>query len=143
MKRTISLLLALIFVSSLLAACGADPAVGTYTLETIGGKTPVEWMKESVNGSEQGLESLLELFGVTKDDLNENFYTLTLENDGKASVCSAYASMYAGAAVRAGTWSIEGDVLTVSLDGETEIFTFKNGVLTREFNGEEGVFKKK
>ncbi|MBR6916782.1 MAG: hypothetical protein IKN38_01225, partial [Clostridia bacterium] len=100
MKRILSLLLTLIFVSSLLAGCGDNSPAGTYTLETIGGKTPVEWMKESVNGSEKGVESLLELFGISKDDLNDNFYTLTLEKDGKALIDSAYGSMYAGVAAR-------------------------------------------
>ncbi|MBR3424236.1 MAG: hypothetical protein IKG80_07070, partial [Clostridia bacterium] len=87
-------------------------------------------------------ENFLELFGVTKDNLNEKFYLLTLENGGKASVYSEYAVMYAGVAESEGVWALDGDVLTVTVDGEDVIMTFKDGVLTHDFNGDEGVFKK-
>ena len=143
MKRTLSLLLTLIFVSSLLTACGTVPAVGTYTLETIGGNTPFDWIVGSLGSSEEAIEDLLGLFGTDKETLNEKFYVLTLENGGKASIYSEYAAMYDGSAESEGTWTLEGDVLTVTVNGEDTLMTFRDGVLTRDFNGDVGVFKKK
>ncbi|MBQ6262095.1 MAG: hypothetical protein IJK58_01105 [Clostridia bacterium] len=142
MKKAISLFFVLVIISVFFTSCGGNSAVGTYTLETIGGKTPFDWIKDSIEGDDDSTEGLLELFGVTKDGLNERFYVLTLEDGGKASVYSEYAVMYAGIAESEGVWTLDGDVLTVTIDGEDVIMTFKDGVLTHNFNGSEGVFKK-
>ena len=142
MKRILSLLLTLIFVSVLFASCGKSSAAGTYTLETIGGETPFEWIKSSIGGDDASAENLLDLFGVTKENLNEKFYILTLDNDGNAYIYSEYTAMYEGFAESEGVWRLDGDVLTVTVNGEDIIMTFKDGILTRDINGVEGVFRK-
>ena len=141
MKKVISLLLMTVLVSLALSSCGGS-AVGTYTLETIGGMTPFDWIKDSLDSSDEAVEDLLDIFGTNKEAVNSRFYVLTLESGGKATVYSEYAAMYEGYAESEGVWSLDGDVLTVTVNGEDLIMKFKNGVLTRDFNGAEGVFKK-
>ena len=142
MKKVLSLLLTIAFLSVMLVACKGNPAVGTYTLKTIKGMTPFDWIKDSMDATDEGVESLLELFDVKKNDLNEKFFILTLKEDGKASVYSEYSVLYKGTAEFEGEWSLDGDKLTVTVDGDAEIMTFKNGTLTCDFDGDEGVFEK-
>ncbi len=142
MKRIISLMLTLIFVSALFASCGNSSAAGTYTLESVGGKTPFEWYSKGLSG--EVVEGLLDLLGTSKEELSANFYILTLENDGKAKIHSEYEALFneEGALESEGVWTLDGDVLTVTVNGKDVIMTFKNGVLTRDFDGDEGVFRK-
>ena len=142
MKNVFSIILAAAILSFALISCGSSSATGTYTLETIGGLTPFEWIKGSLGSSEEAVEDLLDLFGTDKKSLNEKFYVLTLERGGKASIYSEYARMYEGVAESEGTWTLKEDVITVTVNGEDTVLTFRDGVLTRDFNGDVGVFKK-
>ncbi len=69
--------------------------------------------------------------------------TLELKSDGK-EIASMKGGSSGDAAITAeGTYTVEGDKVTVTLSGDKRVYTLKDGDLTIKAMGEEMVLKKK
>ena len=108
MKKLISVLLILAMVISL-AACGAsepDPNAGIYY---------------GTYGTYSG-------FSMAAEELFEGGCSLELKNGGKGEITLGADSYNV-------KWSLEGETITVSLQGEESVGTLKDGVIEIEFLG--------
>ena len=129
MKRTISLILAVLLVAALFAGCElfGSPA-GTYTLKTINGKTLREYYTESAKDYGIDVEKLLKLLGIDLDH-PEELMSIVLNEDGTVEY---RAGLLGDAKVASGTWKQEGGKLILTLAGETKELDYKNGKITLE-----------
>lgn len=151
MKRCISLLLSLLLLAALLTGCGttkpgstaeteAPSAAGVYRLQTIDGQTLYESLLQMTLNqgyTEEILQQTLTRQGYDPEHLDE-LITLTLEADGTAAV----QDMFYGTYNYAGTWTQEGDKVTLVLDGNTLLCTLNEGVLATSFEGSAITFRK-
>ena len=110
--------LAAIMMMSLLTACGgkSDANVGTYKVESLGGKT-VEEYKEA-----------------TGEDISDQFQ-LELKKDGEGIVTVQGEET-------AITWKLDGEKLSLTEDGDTLEAALKDGKVTMDLNGIEVVLAK-
>ena len=147
MKRTLSILLVLALVAALFVGCAgkdnkdnkkpdaknADTVVGTYKVKTMNGKTLQQAMEEEAEASGMTVEEMMEDLpdGVTLD----NLIVLTIKDGGAASI-----AMY-GVTVD-GTWTQDGNNLTITIGDEPMEATYANGEITIEDDGTTIVFAK-
>ena len=137
MKRFMSVVLVAI-VAVMLIGCGKSSGSpeGKYVVKTMDGKTLEETFKEEAGDVDT--EKLFKMLGIESFD---DFLTLELKADGKASMLAM------GEDPDEGTWKQDGDKVTITVDDESNEFTFKGNELTGKFeeDGEthEYVFVKK
>lgn len=134
MKRAISIVLAILLVAALFVGCGSSSSsapsespLGTYRAKTVNGKDLKSYYTESweVENDEQ-METMMSLFGVDK---LEDLFVLTLKEDGKFTI-----SMM-GVAVD-GTWTLSGEKLVLTYEGEPVEGEYRNGEITMEMEGD-------
>ncbi|MBQ9269617.1 MAG: hypothetical protein IJ206_08895 [Oscillospiraceae bacterium] len=115
MKRTLSILLAVIMLLSLLTACGgkADPNIGVYKLSGAMGYS---------------LEEFAGMMGITEEEAAD-MIQMELKDKG------VLALTFDGE-TETGTWSADGETLTIEDAGESITGTIKDGVITIEIEGE-------
>ena len=132
MKRTFSLILALLLVTLFAVSCGGGSSpVGEYVLKTVNGKTVEDYFKEQLGDEAAQYLSMLNLKSFAE------MFTLELKADGTASFSEV------GEADDSGKWELKGDKVIITADGETTELPFKNGELTLDVDGQTMVFKKK
>ena len=108
---------------------GSDPVnlaadvVGTYRLSEFNGMDIREFYTEMAAAYGMSLEEL-------DIDLEElaNSVNITLNADGTAAIVTVDEN-------GTGTWEQRGSVIAITVDGETEEFTYENGVLRAEEDG--------
>lgn len=136
MKRTLCIVLTLLLALSLFAACsksgsstggsGAnlEPTLknvsGSYNLKSLNGKDVKSALREAYG--EEDYKDFLEYFHLDENNLND-FLKMTLKEDGSCTIEEAGMT-------GSGTWKLEGDKVTITIDGETEVGTWSNGILT-------------
>ena len=125
MKRIISLTLVVLMIAAMFVGCGSSSLEGTYKIKSINGKDLMSYFREQI--AEMGgedteitdadVESFLKLMGIENVD---EFVTFTFASDGtlKASVIGEEVT---------GTWTLDGEKLTMTIDGDDQTATFKNG----------------
>lgn len=113
MKRVISIILAVLLVAALFAGC--EPALeATYKLKKINGLSLREFLAQYDNAvTDEQVQQL------------ENRVILTLNKDGTLDSVGK-------ALVGTGAWTRNGDQVTLVINGEIKVCTFKNGELTYE-----------
>ena len=105
MKRAVSMALVVLMLALVLTGCGADP-VGAYVTTFINGQTAGDYM--------QNVGATLEMFGI---DSAQDLMKMEIRADGTFSV-SVSASP-----ARTGTWTRNGNTLSMTLGDVTEAFT--------------------
>ena len=131
MKRTLSLILAVLLVAALFAGCDFSP-VGTYTVKTINGQSVKDYY--TATAKEQygvDLSGLLSLLGIDLDH-PEELMRIELKEDGSVEYRSG---LLGGAKVASGTWKQEGGKLILTLPGETKELEYRNGKIIVELGG--------
>lgn len=113
MKRMVSMVLAILLLATLFAGC-APALEATYKLKKINGMSVREFLAQF--DAEITEESVRQL---------ENRVDLTLNKDGSID---SVGEVLAGK----GTWTREGDKVTLVIGGATKVCTFKKGELTFE-----------
>ena len=126
MKRIISMTLVILLVASLFVGCAGSATVdGTYKIKSINDKSVKDYFSTLAETLGMDLDGILELFGTSADAL-EDMMTITLNKDGTCTVASKMADEESGT----GTWTQDGDKVTITVDDQPSEFTFKNGTLT-------------
>ncbi|MCR5610394.1 MAG: lipocalin family protein [Clostridiales bacterium] len=134
MKKIVSLVIAalILALTLTLTACKTNP-VGSYASVSVNGKTPVDYLKES---GESDAMLLLEALGLTEKEFNQRLFCVALYNDGSALVESILG-------VRGtGTWTLDGNKVTITTNEETYVFTLKGKKLTGTVGKAEIVMEK-
>ena len=139
MKKMLAILLVVVTVFGMLAGCSAKKTVdaeGTYLVKTIDGKTVKEYFDEMAQEYGMDIETIAPLMGLEVDTLDE-FITIELNKDGKAKLNSVMDDS------EEGTWSAEGNMLTITIGNEPQTFEYKDGEFTMDADGMTVVFVKK
>ncbi len=123
MKKLAAFALILVLAASAFAACAAPDPTGRYTLQSINGQTPAEYFKAEADEEGLSLADLLSFLGLPEDKLNE-FMTLTLEKEGKATI------QIFGEDAAECTWELKGGTLYLTDDDGTQELAYKNGAVT-------------
>ena len=122
MKRTLSIILALLIALSLFVGCGGGKSTtaGTYIVKEMGGMSIQDYFEAEVNNSALGmtLDEYLELMGLQSLD---DFMVMELKEDGTATI------KVAGDDPETGTWKEEGDKITITTDDSGAVELTKNG----------------
>ena len=126
MKRVISLTLAVLLIAALFVGCSSSPA-GTYTLKTINGKSAKEYYTAAASEAGIDVDTLLEYLGIDLDH-PENLMQFVLKEDGTADYKLNLGDVKEGS----GTWKLEGDKLTLTLDGDAQEIQYKDGQMILE-----------
>lgn len=130
-KKFLSLLVAVcMFIPCLfmLTACG-NKLEGTYTLhsvtigETTWTKADYEEKKESTDLSEEE-QDMLFAFGMN--------ISIEIKDDG---TCSYSMTFGEETETMDGTWTQDGDKVTITFDGDPQEFTYKDGKLSGSMDG--------
>ena len=132
MKRIVSLTLVVLMVAALFVGCGSSDSLdGTYKLKAIDGKNVKEYFTAIAEKGGKTLQTVLDFMGIDENTL-DNLMTLVLKSDGTFSLNS---KMDAEEKSYDGTWTQDGDKLTLTMDNEPQEFTLKDGELTLELKG--------
>ena len=132
MKRIVSLTLVVLMVAALFVGCGSSDSLdGTYKLKAIDGKNVKEYFTAIAEKGGETLQTVLDFMGIDENTL-DNLMTLVLKSDGTFSLNS---KMDAEEKSYDGTWTQDGDKLTLTMDNEPQEFTLKDGELTLELKG--------
>ena len=109
-----------------LVACGGGSSIsGTFKVASVDGKTVEDTVKE------------YEAAGLTMSASDiEDLMVLEFGSGDSVTVKSAGES-------KTGTYKLDGDKLSITVDNETEDFTYSNNEITMESDGSKIVLKKK
>ena len=133
MKRIVSIALVVLMVAALIVGCSKANAEGKYVVKTLNGKTVEDYFKEEL-GDGETIDSLLEILGIAS---LEEYITLEVKADGTAKM------VLAGDDEAEGTWKLDGNKFTLTVDGESVEGTLKGSELTLTIEGQEcGMVKK-
>lgn len=145
MKRILSILLIALLVCGCFVGCSGsgssggsggsgDGFVGTYYPKTINGKGVRDFYMEQAQQYGLDLATFLSYSGLTEATLDK-FEVLEFRQDGTGKLTTPQESMDF-------TWTLDGEKLTLKVDGATETYTYKNGQVTIESMGVTVVFGK-
>ena len=121
-KKVIGLVLVAILAMSMLVACGG----------TVDASDPNQGLWTATVGEAMGVE-------VDAAEVFKDGFTIELQSDGKCRVSADGSSSNA-------KWTLDGNAITITVEGETMSGTLENGLLTLENVFESGVnfkFEKK
>ena len=109
-----------------LVACGGGSSIsGTFKVASVDGKTVEDTVKE------------YEAAGLTMSASDiEDLMVIEFGSGDSVTVKSAGES-------KTGTYKLDGDKLSITVDNETEDFTYSNNEITMESDGSKIVLKKK
>ena len=119
MKKILACLLVLVLALTCFVACGKKD--GDKAAATVEGKYVISSM--------DGLGSSLEEYLAAVEMKAEDFMTLELKADGAASLNMAGEG-------GDGTWTQDGDKITLTIDGDSMEFTLSGNELKGDFDGE-------
>lgn len=123
MKRIITTILMIATLMILCVGCGKGKDVsGTYKLKSMGGMSIADLQKQY---DEMGIEMNVEDM-VTVELKSDDTFTMKMDKDSQS-----------------GTYSIDGEKISLTVDGDTEEGTLKGKTLTIGSGNEEMVFEKK
>ena len=125
MKRIVSLTLAVLLIAALFAGCGSS-LEGTYKLKMINDKPVKEFIENLASTTGVSMEDALENFGVKSVEELENAMTITLKSD---NTLEYKTTMEGDDDSGTGTWKQDGEKITMTIDGEEQEFTLKDGML--------------
>ncbi len=135
MKRIISMTLVVLMIAALFAACGSSSPAGKYVVKSINGQTVEEAMKDQAEQSGINVDDMLKMLNI---DNIEELITIELKSDGAAVMKSSL-----GGTELTGTWKQDGETVELTLDDQTQKFTFKNNELSASDGDQQYVFVKK
>ena len=135
MKRIISMTLVVLMIAALFAACGSSSPAGKYVVKSINGQTVEEAMKDQAEQSGINVDDMLKMLNIDK---LEDLITIELKSDGAAVMKSSI-----GGTELTGTWKQDGETVELTLDDQTQKFTFKNNELSASDGEQQYVFVKK
>ena len=137
MKRFISLAVIALMLVALFAGCGNSSPVGKYVIKTIDGQSPEDAYKAVLEeyGEGASIDELLEVAGISSLD---EMVTFEFKEDGTMTSTLAMEEE-----TLEGTWTQDGDKLTITMDGESEEFKINGKELSCNMDGQEYVFIKK
>ena len=136
MKRIFAVLLAALFVVSMLAGCSKSGPEGKYVVKSMGGVPVDEYFDSMIAEYGEGMtkESLLNELGISKP---EEFMTFELKSDKTLIVTLA------GEEPQTGTWKADGDQIVFTIGDEILSFRLKNNEFAVNEDGQSYVFVKK
>ena len=134
MKRIVAITLVVIMVAALFVGCGSSSPEGLYRVKTMNGQSLKDAMMAEMGSgaTEDQLNAFLQLMGIEK---LEDIITFDLQSGGKV-----VASMMGEKTE--GTWKVDGEKITITIDGDAQEGTFKNGEITIEEDGMKMVLAK-
>ncbi len=136
MKRIISIALAALMVVFLMAGCkgGASDASGLYKVSEMNGTPILEYFQKEAEDSGAELNDVLSLFGLSEETISD-YWTITLDKDGTVSMTMMGESTE-------GTWTQDGNTVTITIDDEPMDFAYDNGKLSVTAEGVSVVFQR-
>ena len=138
MKRIVSLTLVVLMIAALFVGCGSDSVPGTYKLKKINDKSIKEFYEEIAKAAGVDLSTM----GIDVNKM-EDMITITLKDDGTAEMKGSFEmDEDAEDQVATGTWTQDGDKVTITVDGKAQECTFKSGELTITESGMSMTFAK-
>ncbi len=138
MKRIVSLTLVVLMIAALFVGCGSDSVPGTYKLKKINDKSIKEFYEEIAKAAGVDLSTM----GVDVNKM-EDMITITLKDDGTVEMKGSFEmDEDAEDQVATGTWTQDGDKVTITVDGDAQECTFKSGELTITESGMSMTFAK-
>ncbi len=134
MKRTLSLILAALLIAGLFVGCGLlGSPEGTYTVQTINGKSVKEYFSAAAEDYGLDLSKMLLMLGIDLDH-PEELMSIELKEDGTVEYKSG---LLGDAKVGSGTWKKEDGKIILTLVGETKEIEYKNGKMILEIGSAE------
>jgi len=136
MKRTVSLIMAVMFVLVMVTGCGGgSSAAGKYYIKAIDGED-IEAALMAELGEEEGftIDDYLELLGISS--LGE-MMTIELKSDGTAVIVEV------GEDDTIGTWKQNGNTITITADDDPVDFILNGNELSYDEDGSGYTFVKK
>ena len=132
MKRIVSLTLAVLLIAALFAGCGSSSVEGTYKLRKINDKPVKDFVADLASTTGQSEKEVLEAWEVNSVEELENVMTITLKSDNTFELKS---TMDGEEENGTGTWKQEGEKVILTVDGEEQEFTIKDGMLEWDLAG--------
>ena len=140
MKRIVSLTVAVLLIAALFAGCSSGPE-GTYKVKTINGEEYSQYVDMMVG--------LMSVFGgdemkVDADQMKsmlEKAGSFTLKSDGVVEQFDVNEDDWTET-TKTGTWKLDGEKLTITVDGKTMEGTLKDGEITITKDGKTTVLGK-
>lgn len=132
MKRIVSLTLAVLLIAALFAGCGSSGVEGTYKLRKINDKPVKDFVADLASTTGQSEKEVLEAWEVNSVEELENVMTITLKSDNTFELKS---TMDGEEENGTGTWKQEGEKVILTVDGEEQEFTIKDGMLEWDLAG--------
>lgn len=123
-KQVLTLLMALAMIFVLVACGGGKDPTGTYKLTKMGS-----------GDLAMSVDELAELAGMDMD------VTLELTKDNKFTLDMGLLADEEGEAL-SGTWKIDGDSLTLDVEGEEAVCTYDDKTIVMDMEGETLTFEK-
>ena len=125
-------------IAALFVGCGSDSVPGTYKLKKINDKSIKEFYEEIAKAAGVDLSTM----GIDVNKM-EDMITITLKDDGTAEMKGSFEmDEDAEDQVATGTWTQDGDKVTITVDGKAQECTFKSGELTITESGMSMTFAK-
>lgn len=140
MKRILCITLTILMIAALFAGCSSGPE-GTYKVKTIGGEEYSQYVDFMVG--------LMSAFGgdemkVDADQMKsmlEKAGSFTLKSDGVVEQFDVNEDDWTET-TKTGTWKLDGEKLTITVDGKTMEGTLKDGEITITKDGKTVVLGK-
>ena len=134
MKRIVSITLVVLMIAAMFVGCGSSSPEGLYKIKTVNGKSMMDSLKEEAGDemTEEQIKALLSFLGI---DNIEEAITFELKADGTLSVKMMGEES-------TGTWKVEGDKITMTIDGDSVTGTYASGKITVKMDDQEMVLAK-
>ena len=144
MKRILSLMLVLMLVLVLFVGCSesgssgggaatVESVAGLYKVKSMNGKPIKEALSEELAGNGMNIDDYLDM---VKEHYQiesiEDMMTMTLKADGTCSMAEMGEEMK-------GTWTLDGNKVSVTIDGDTLEATYSNGTISFSDTGSSDV----
>lgn len=131
MKRFVSIALVVLMIAALFVGCSSNGSLdGTYKVKAIDGKAVMDYFTEAASKSGVDVAQALSAMGLSADTLTD-MLNITLKSDGTAEVSTKMSEDENST----GTWKQDGDQIIVTIDGDDQVFTLKDGELTTDLGG--------
>ena len=135
MKRIVAITLAVLMLTALFAGCGSSGPEGKYVVKSVDGQAVNEAFDAAAKAANTSADEYLKMLGI---DNPEELATIELKSDGSATM-SSKAFSYSGD----GTWTQDGNKISITIEGDTSVFTLNGNELSNDTGDPKYVLIKK
>ena len=141
MKRIVSLTLVVLMIAALFVGCGSNGPEGTWKVKTIDGEKYSEYVDAMVSLFTAFAGDELKMSESEIKSLFEKAGSFTLKADGTAESIDLDEETMTET-TKTGTWKLDGEKITITIDGSAIEGTLKDGKITVEEDGHTMVLEK-